>query len=151
MVLLSNDLDVPKKGEIDGIRYFEENVCKISELKTLVTRSRRGGYHIYYKYCQKITSSIRLNDLNKQVSIDVLSDGKCVFEGDGYELLNCPLELDFLPDTFVELYNREKKRIKREENVGSITVDDTAIKKLLDNLLKSIVPTISCGLMSCVF
>ena len=81
--ILVVDLDVPKEGEIDGIRYFEDNVCKISELNTLVTRSGRGGYHIYYKYCQKIASSIRLNDVNKLVSIDVLSDGKCVLERRG--------------------------------------------------------------------
>ena len=60
--------------------WFENNFGKISEVKTLVTQSRNGGYHVYFKYTDKISNKQPMGGLR----IDLLSDKSCCFEGQNY-------------------------------------------------------------------
>jgi len=81
------DLDKPKDGELDGIRYFEDNVGKIEELNTLVTKTIGGGYHIYYKYTNKLKSTVKLVNVGITISIDSRNDDAIAFEGKSYDLV----------------------------------------------------------------
>jgi hypothetical protein len=128
------DLDKPKEGEIDGIRYFEDNVCKIEKLNTLITKSIRGGFHIYYKYNNKLKSGVRIKDINKDISIDIRSDKSCLFEGKGYELYNDAEELLPVPEKFIKLLKREKEREKYDETIGKEQVHIEGIELILNSL-----------------
>ena len=128
------DLDKPKEGEIDGIRYFEDNVCKIEKLNTLITKSIRGGFHIYYKYNNKLKSGVRIKDINKDISIDIRSDKTCLFEGRGYELYNDVEELLPVPEKFLKLLKREKEREKYDETIGKEQVQKEGIELILNSL-----------------
>jgi len=127
------DLDKPKEGEIDGIKYFEEKVCKINDLQTLVSKTVNGGYHIYYKYTNKLKPSVRLKNINDIVSIDIKTDGGCVFEGTNYSLVN-DYEIDNVPEQVINLYHKDKEREKIEESLGDSKLNKEGIGTLLDNL-----------------
>lgn len=128
------DLDNPKEGEYDGIKHFEANICPIKNLNTLVTRSIRGGYHIYYRYNSTLKGQAKLKILDRTYSIDIRNDGNIIFEGEGYELLNDPENLAEIPKEFLDLYKREEKRIVSDKRHMGEKYLDTGIQLLLDNL-----------------
>lgn len=126
------DIDKPKNGEIDGLKYFEENVCELDKLDTIITKTYNGGYHIYFKYTEKLKNCVRLKDI-QEVSIDIKSDGGCVYEGMYYQLLKDANELMNIPDEFIKLFTKENKRIKYEnEYCGNY--DESTIQLILNNL-----------------
>ena len=59
------DLDYPKNDEQSSIDWFEENVCKISNLNTFVTKTINGGYHIYYQYSNLLKTTTKLKNSMK--------------------------------------------------------------------------------------
>lgn len=128
------DLDKPKPDEIDGIQFFEDNICKISDLNTLVTSTISGGYHIYYKYTPKLKNSVRLETNNTQVSIDIRNDGGISYEGQRYNLVKDVEELEEVPEKFFKLLKGEAKRKKLDESIGNEVITDENIKCILDNL-----------------
>lgn len=130
--ILTVDIDKPKNEEVDGLKYFEENVMPISELNTLITKSINGGYHIYFEYSTRLFNSIRLKDI-QDVSIDIKSDKGCIFEGDGYELICDVQELQPVPEAFIKLYKKEEKR-KTFENTYCGNFNDMIIELILNNL-----------------
>lgn len=127
------DLDVPKEGEYDGIKYFEEKVCPIKDLKTLVIKSIRGGYHIYYKYNPTLKSKIKLINIDKSYSIDILSDGKMVYEGNGYELVNDG-DIEEVPQLLLDLYKKDDKRITFDHKHIDERYSTKGIEYMLNNL-----------------
>lgn len=76
------DLD-NKDPTFKGKIWFEERFGEISGLETLVTKSINGGYHIYFKFSNNVK-----NMNNKNYAIDVLSNGSCCYQGEGYTVLN---------------------------------------------------------------
>lgn len=96
-------VDLDKKEELfKGLEWFESKFGKINEVNTLVTRTLNSGYHIYFKYNKSISNRINMNNIN----VDILSDKKCVFEGEGYSVVSekeirelTDNELQFLTDT----------------------------------------------------
>lgn len=130
--LLVVDIDKPKEGEINGLAYFEENIKPLKKLNTLITKSMNGGYHVYFKYTSKLLNSIRLKDI-QIVSIDIKSDGGCIYEGEQYELINDVRELMSVPDEFIKLYKKEEKR-KNLENTYCGDFSESIIIQILNNL-----------------
>jgi len=128
------DLDKPKDGELDGIRYFEDNVGKIEELNTLVTQTIGGGYHIYYKYTNKLRSTVKLVNINNTISIDIRNDDAIAFEGKSYDLICDAEELQEVPETLLALYKLEDRRLKMEQTIGNEKLPNDSIKLMLDNL-----------------
>ena len=130
------DLDLPKNDdEIDGIKWFETNIGKISELNTLVIKSIRGGYHIYYKYDKTMKTAAKVLKFNKKITVDIRNDGGMIWEGRGYELINDVSELADVPPIFLDylksdkvLKNLEAKNYQVPENTNCI---DTMLSSLL--------------------
>jgi P4 family phage/plasmid primase-like protien len=78
------DIDKDKKtSEMPGLEWFEGVFGELKDCGTIVTKSWSGGYHIFFKYNSKITSTA-FRDLH----IDVQSDGKCVFQGKNYDIIH---------------------------------------------------------------
>lgn len=71
-------------NKIDGMQYWEDNFCEPDHMNTLIIKTPSGGRHLVYKYQDEIKSG----QLEKDVLIDILSDGKAIFFGDGYKILN---------------------------------------------------------------
>ena len=123
-----------KDGELDGIRYFEDNVGKIEELNTLVTQTIGGGYHIYYKYTNKLRSTVKLVNVGNTISIDIRNDDAITFEGKSYDLVCDAEELQEVPETLLALYKLEERRVKMEQSIGNEKIPNDSIKLMLDNL-----------------
>ena len=122
------DLDIKgetKEERTKSIKWFEENISKIKECRTLVTKSVNGGYHIFYKYNSDLKST-SLKDYN----IDILSDRKCCFGGEGYEILmNNPIQ----KLTTSQLENI-KKNLKKTEIIDTATDENITEKDVLEIL-----------------
>jgi P4 family phage/plasmid primase-like protien len=118
------DLDYPKNDEQSSIDWFEENVCKISDLNTFVTKTINGGYHIYYQYSNLLKTTTKLNN----IPLDILNDQKGVLEGKGYNVfLNKPIRQ--LTDN--EIYSLQKN-IEINNEINNI---NNEINNELDNNL----------------
>ena len=75
------DLD-NKDPEFTALKWFEENIGELSKINTLTTKTINSGYHIYFKYSDKIK-----NMNNKYFHIYILSDNKCFYQGEHYDIL----------------------------------------------------------------
>jgi hypothetical protein len=77
------DLDNKENKEVPvSVTWFESVFGKLESVDTLVTRSPNHGYHVFFKYTDKIK-----NTLSKKLNVDILSDNKCAFQGEGYPVL----------------------------------------------------------------
>jgi len=76
------DLD-KKDDDFIGLKWINDNFENLNSLNTLITSTPSGGYHIYFKYNDNIKTSMNINNLH----IDILSDNKCVFEGEMYNIV----------------------------------------------------------------
>jgi P4 family phage/plasmid primase-like protien len=81
--ILVIDLDF-KEEKFLGLQWFEKVFGDITEMDTLVTKTNGNGYHIYFKYNEKIPKKIQ----NKQLYIDILSTGNCCFQGETYPVIS---------------------------------------------------------------
>lgn len=85
-------IDLDKKNEhrndhvdkVDGVTYWTNNFNDTDHANTLIIKTPSGGVHLVYKYDDKIQSG----QLEKDVLIDILSDGKAICFGPGYKILN---------------------------------------------------------------
>ncbi|KAI9329501.1 hypothetical protein DFJ73DRAFT_765695 [Zopfochytrium polystomum] len=68
------DLD-NKDEEFTAKKWFEEHLGKIEEINTLVTKTIRGGYHIYFKYDERFPKSTS----NNMLHIDIKGQGYDVY------------------------------------------------------------------------
>ncbi|NDC95530.1 hypothetical protein EB118_17635, partial [bacterium] len=80
--LLVIDID-NKDPEFKGLEWFESHFGPIRLLNTLVTKTINNGFHVYFKYTDKLRSKLNVFNLN----IDILSDKRCCYEGQGYTVL----------------------------------------------------------------
>ena len=71
-----------KESTFNSKQWFEERFGALSDMNTLITTSRRGGLHIYFKYTDKIKGK-----KIPKVNLDLLSDRSCCYEGAGYAIL----------------------------------------------------------------
>ena len=76
------DLDA-KDPEFRALKWFVDNFGPIEEQNTLISKSIRGGYHVYFKY----TPLIKGKNI-EEMNIDIKTDGGCAFEGLGYMIIN---------------------------------------------------------------
>ena len=70
--------------KIDGITYWENNFDESEYMNTLIIKTPTGGLHLVYKY----KDGIKSGKLEKDVLIDILSDGKAMCFGPGYQIIN---------------------------------------------------------------
>jgi len=107
-------IDIDKKNaEFNGLKWFEEKFGSISDMDTLVTRTINGGYHVYFKYCDKLRNRINMNNLH----IDILGDKRCAFEGEGYEVI-CDKHIRGLSEEEIKYFLDDKEQ---EETMTTIT------------------------------
>lgn len=76
------DLDL-KESSFVGLQWLEKYIGDVNSLNTLVTKTVNGGYHIYFKYSNKLK-----NINNKEYHIDILVDNKCCYQGKTYPILS---------------------------------------------------------------
>lgn len=77
------DLD-NKDTEFSAYQWFVSNFGDLDSINTLVTNTINGGYHIFFRYNKQITNKINFNN----IYIDILTTGKCVYQGKGYDVVN---------------------------------------------------------------
>jgi hypothetical protein len=78
-------IDVDRKEPaFVGLIWLQENFGRIEEMDTLVTRSMNGGYHVFFRYNEILKNAINIGGYH----IDILSDGKFCYGGEGYEIVN---------------------------------------------------------------
>ena len=70
--------------KVDGVLYWNTNFDGLDHTNTLIIKTPSGGVHLVYKYLDGITSG----QLEKDVLIDILADGKAMCFGPGYQILN---------------------------------------------------------------
>lgn len=119
-------IDMDKKGEsnIKSIDWFNMTFGRVpEEMDTYVTGSINGGYHVYFKYNGKIK-----NINNKEMKLDILTDGKGVYQGDGYKVM-----VDVEPR---ELRHEELEAIIGLECREMVVAKNVCYKKINDMLRK---------------
>lgn len=141
------DIDIPKTiSEVSGIEQFESNVCKLSELNTLVTSSPSGGYHVYFNYNSLFKKrNIKFNLFDKVIPIDILTNGSFVLEGNNYVLIH-DNDICDPPESFIswinelnetqDIYNKNKDIIS-----GDVQQLQQKITTILNSLDKVYVDT----------
>lgn len=141
-------VDLDKKEEtFVGKIWFEKNFGKIEECKTLITKTINGGYHIYFKYCDKIK-----NMNNKKLHIDILSDNKCCYQGENYNIIN-DTNIKELSDNEINIINtlasnKEPKEINyKKANELFNTPDNTKWQVVKSNKGYKCVPQCSLCLI----
>lgn len=70
--------------KVDGVVYWQSNFDEADHLNTLIIKTPSGGLHLVYRY----KDGVKSGQLEKDVLIDILSDGKAMCFGPGYEILN---------------------------------------------------------------
>lgn len=102
------DLD-NKEETFKGKIWFEKHFGKIELQKTLITTTINGGYHIFFKYCDKIK-----NMNNKKLHIDILSDNKCCYQGEHYNIINND-KIRELTEDEINIINSLETQVKEKE------------------------------------
>jgi len=145
-------IDIDNKDpDFKGLEWFESHFGSIHKLDTLVTRTINNGFHVYFKYTDKLRSKLNTGNLH----IDILSDKRCCYEGRGYTVVvERPIrdltseEIDYflmdtsLPDSCaitmgntisnqnaITYYNKVNRVLNQPNNtVWDITREDRGIK-----------------------
>lgn len=130
------DLDSAKEhlDEKCGIELFERNVCNLNEIKTLTTKTPNNGYHIYYKYTNKLKTGAKLKIGNFTYSIDIRNDKACATEGRNYSLFVDANDLEEVPDSLIQLFCRDDKIKEYESKHKNEDINQKGISLILDNL-----------------
>jgi hypothetical protein len=72
------------EDKVDGVDYWNDNFVDYDNINTLIIKTPSGGLHLVYKY----KDGMKSGQLEKDVLIDILSDGRAICFGPGYEILN---------------------------------------------------------------
>lgn len=132
--ILVVDLDrTTKEKELNTVSFesllwFENNICKLNECNTFITKTINGGYHIYFKYSDKISGKQM-----KCASIDILSNKSCCYQGEGYDILY-ENEIRSLTTKEIDIISKNMKEIK--DNIEKIKKTDTCTYKKMNVVLK---------------
>jgi hypothetical protein len=85
--ILVVDLDINEKSVIkecvESMDWYRNNICELMDSKTLITKSPRNGYHIFFKYNSKIKTSV-----SEEHCVDIRSTGGLIFQGERYDIIN---------------------------------------------------------------
>jgi phage/plasmid-associated DNA primase len=108
------DLD-NKEETFKGLTWFENKFGEIDKVSTLVTKTIRNGYHVYFKYNENIKSKINWNGMN----IDILSDDRCCYEGEGYDIVRNE-KIRELSEEELELFNENKQQVVCYKKVNTL-------------------------------
>lgn len=126
-------VDLDNKNDFPGKEWFELNFFKLDVglTNTIVTSTVSGGYHVYFKYSEKVQN--RNNYLDK--NIDILVNNKCVYEGKGYKVISNTKKIMVLSDEQVKLLNQRKTESSEEtfEKIKKIVSNNNSIVKSNDN------------------
>lgn len=76
------DLD-NKDKDFTAYKWFRNNLNNVNEINTLVTTTINNGYHIYFRYTDEVA-----NTNNSILFIDILSNKRCCYQGEGYPVIN---------------------------------------------------------------
>lgn len=123
------DLD-NKDSDFIGLKWFEDNFGKLSNINTLVTKTINNGYHVYFKYTPLLTNKINMKNLN----IDILTDSRCVYEGLRYTIFNDSIIRDLSKDELSILVNFSKEKVN--VNLDDILNTDE-LSEIIMNLNKT--------------
>ena len=73
-----------KNDEFIGLEWIEEHFGTLENINTLITKTINNGYHLFFKYTTKLKNVINAGQKN----IDILTDKKCCYQGNGYDIIN---------------------------------------------------------------
>lgn len=123
-------IDLDNKGDFPSKEWFETNFFPLEKgLKdTVVTQTVSGGYHVYFKYTNKLKN--RNDYLGK--SIDILCDKKCVYEGKGYNILSNTKKVRKLTNDEITLLTQRKSE-KPQQTFEQITEIVKSNHNITDN------------------
>ncbi len=129
--LIVIDLD-KKNDDFIGLRWFEDNFNKIDLINTLVTKTLNNGFHIYFKYNDKVKNVLNLNNL----FVDILSDDKCCYQGKNYDIINNNSIRELTEQELELILKKDKlKQVIKKDNESII--DKNIIRELIMGLNKS--------------
>ena len=112
------DLDIEKKGKKSGMEWFINNFGAIENFNTLLTKSIRGGIHLYVKYSKELING---NGVITGYNVDIKSTDGFVWEGKDYNVIKETSDL-MKPDFLVE-YFKNKNDIEKFEKDTKIKCD----------------------------
>ena len=101
--------------KIDGVEYWTQHFEEPDTTNTLVIKTPSGGYHLIYKYEKGVTSG----ELEKGVLIDILSDGRGMFFGPGYKMLNLVRPVSAPRKLINIIYNNNNYGVQQQINYGA--------------------------------
>jgi len=123
------DLD-KKSDDFEALIWIEDNLGPINDINTLVTKTINNGYHIFFKYTPKLKNSINCG--NKH--IDILSNKKCCYQGQGYDII-LDNAIRALTEEEIKLFlqlikskNKQPDKVIIHDN-DTITVNDKSYEK----------------------
>lgn len=112
------------EGKMDGVEYWNDNFTDSNNRNTLIIKTPSGGLHLVYKYKSGITSG----QLEKDVLVDILSDGKAICFGPGYEILNRAKPMQPPPKLVQIIFNNN--------NYGSqVMINNSSTRDYMSNAL----------------
>ena len=101
-------IDIDKKEDtFVGYEWFKENIGKLNEINTLVTGTVNGGFHIYFKYNIRIKNTINAGG----IYIDYLSNNKCCYQGEMYDVINNENIRELTEEEINKLCNLAEKQL----------------------------------------
>ncbi len=123
------DLDVHDSSS-KSIDWYEKHFGKLDEQETLVTKTKRDGYHIFYKYNKSIKNKINFNDSN----VDILTDGKCSYQGELYPVIVDKPIRELNEEEIILLTGESNSNFMEEEINDNDLIDDKSLINILNNL-----------------
>jgi phage/plasmid-associated DNA primase len=105
------DLD-NKDPEFVALGWFNSVFGSLETVNTLTTGTVNGGYHVYFKYNDKIK-----NIANKVFHIDILSDNRCCYQGEGYPVINSCEPRELTNIEIDEISSLGKKKYKSSDQI----------------------------------
>lgn len=104
------DLD-KKSDDFEALLWIENNLGSLNNINTLITKTINDGYHIFFKYTPKLKNSINCGHKH----IDILSNKKCCYQGQGYDIISHN-EIRSLTDQEIKLFLQliQNKKIQEE-------------------------------------
>ena len=71
-------------NKVDGVQYWGNHFEDSDHMNTLIIKTPSGGFHLIYEY----EDGIQSGQLDKDVLIDILSDGRGICFGPTYQIVN---------------------------------------------------------------
>jgi len=128
------------QNKTDGIEYWNNNFDNLDHLNTLIIKTPCGGRHLVYKYDERIKSG----QLAQDVLIDILSDGKGMLFGPGYDIINRVIPTVAPPNLIQLIINNSNINLGQQQiNIFNAAKDySSVINKVINcNLSWDVIPS----------